>query len=98
MTAQPDGNLANGCLSLDGDEVYYETTGPAGAPVVVLGHGAGGNHAIWFQQVPVLAADYRVVTWDQRGFGNSTNRHGLANPRTATSSSGRVGRPPACAR
>ena len=80
MTAQP-----NGCLSLDGDEVYYEATGPADAPVVVLGHGAGGNHAIWFQQVPVLTPDYRVVTWDQRGFGLSTNRDGRANPRTATS-------------
>lgn len=74
---------SNGCLSRDGDDIYYETIGAPGAPVVVLGHGAGGNHAIWFQQVPVLVRDYRVVTWDQRGFGSSTNRHGLANPRTA---------------
>lgn len=84
MTAQPDGSSASACLSIDGDDVYYATEGAPDAPVVVLGHGAGGNHAIWFQQVPVLAADYCVVTWDQRGFGNSTNRHGLANPRTAT--------------
>src|SRR3954467_9921416 len=84
MSAQPDADLANGCLSLDGDEGYYESTGPAGAPVVVLGHGAGGNHAIWFQQVPVFARDYRVVTWDQRGFGLSTNRNELANPIVAT--------------
>ena len=32
----------------------------------------------------MFARDYRVVTWDQRGFGLSTNHHGLANPRTAT--------------
>jgi 3-oxoadipate enol-lactonase len=75
---------SNGCLSLDGDDVYFETVGAPEAPVVVLGHGAGGNHAIWFQQVPVFAEHYRVVTWDQRGFGLSTNRHGHANPRTAT--------------
>ena len=50
----------------------------------MLGHGAGGNHAIWFQQVPVFEREHRVITWDQRGFGNSTNRHGLANPHTAT--------------
>lgn len=75
---------SNGCLSLDGDDVYFETVGAPDAPVVVLGHGAGGNHAIWFQQVPVFAQHYRVVTWDQRGFGLSTNRHGHANPRTAT--------------
>jgi 3-oxoadipate enol-lactonase len=74
----------NGCLSLGGDDVYYETFGEADAPAVVLGHGAGGNHAIWFQQVPVFEREYRVITWDQRGFGNSTNRTGLANPQTAT--------------
>jgi len=71
-------------LSRDGDEVYFESHGAPDAPVVVLGHGAGGNHGIWFQQVPVFAAEYRVITWDQRGFGLSTNNLGLANPRTAT--------------
>ncbi len=71
-------------LSRDGDDVYFETYGVPDAPVLVLGHGAGGNHGIWFQQVPVFATDYRVVVWDQRGFGLSTNNHGLANPRTAT--------------
>ena len=71
-------------LSRDGDDIYFETVGIPDAPVVVLGHGAGGNHAIWYQQVPAFARDYYVVTWDQRGFGLSTNRNGLANPRTAT--------------
>lgn len=74
---------SSGCLSRDGDDVYFETHGAPDAPTVVLGHGAGGNHAIWYQQVPVFAQDYRVVTWDQRGFGASTNRHDHANPRTA---------------
>jgi 3-oxoadipate enol-lactonase len=74
----------NELLSIDGDDVYFETHGPDDAPVVVLGHGAGGNHGIWFQQVVAFANDYRVVTWDQRGFGNSTNRHELASPATAT--------------
>jgi len=73
-----------GSLSRDGDEIYFETVGAPDAPVVVLGHGAGGNHAIWYQQVPVFARDYRVVTWDQRGFGLSTNRGDRADPRTAT--------------
>jgi 3-oxoadipate enol-lactonase len=71
-------------LSREGDEIYFETVGTPDAPVVVLGHGAGGNHAIWYQQVPVFAPDFYVITWDQRGFGLSTNRNGLANPRTAT--------------
>ena len=79
MTAQ-----SKGFVSRDGDEVYFETFGAPDAPILVLGHGAGGNHGIWFQQVPAFARDYRVVTWDQRGFGLSTNDHGHANPRTAT--------------
>ena len=34
---------------------------------------AGGTHAAWFQQVPMLVANgFRVITWDCRGFGNST--------------------------
>ena len=77
-------NATGGCLLRDGDDVYFEAVGDPEAPVVVLGHGAGGNHAIWYQQVPVFARDYYVIAWDQRGFGLSTNRNGLANPRTAT--------------
>lgn len=61
-------------LTNRGETIYYEVTEPA-APrgTVVLGHGAGGSHAAWFQQVPALAAaGWRVVTWDTRGFGRST--------------------------
>ena len=77
--------MSGNFLARDGDDVYFESHGAPDAPVVVLGHGAGGNHGIWFQQVPVLAQHYRVVTWDQRSFGLSTNNHGHANPRTAAS-------------
>lgn len=54
--------------------VYYEVHGEG--PAVVLAHGVGGNHAAWFQQVAVLARSYRVVTFDHRGFGNSTDPEG----------------------
>ncbi len=61
-----------------GEDIYYEVTGDDDAPTIVLTHGAGGSHAAWFQQVPVLAdAGYRVVTWDCRGFGSSTYRTGV---------------------
>ena len=46
-------------------------------PVVVLSHGAGGSHAVWYQQVPEIGQKYRVVTWDSQGFGNSTNNRPL---------------------
>src|SRR5664279_4596205 len=67
-----------GRIDHHGESLYYETVGPGDAPTVVLTHGAGGTHASWFQQVPALsAAGYRVVTWDSRGFGNSTCRTGV---------------------
>jgi 3-oxoadipate enol-lactonase len=60
-----------------GEDIYYEVTGDDDDATIVLTHGAGGSHAAWFQQVPVLAdAGYRVVTWDCRGFGRSTYRTG----------------------
>ena len=68
--------LRSGRVASQGESIYFEwTTAGDGdeRPVVVLTHGAGGTHAAWFQQVPALAAHYRVLTWDSRGFGNSSN-------------------------
>ena len=45
---------------------------------MVLSRGSGGNHAVWYQQVP--SQKYRVVTWDQRGFGRSTDVNKHAGP------------------
>jgi 3-oxoadipate enol-lactonase len=52
------------------EPIYYEVAG-SGLPVVLC-HGAGGNHAIWFRQVVAFSERYQVVTWDHRGFGRST--------------------------
>jgi 3-oxoadipate enol-lactonase len=60
-----------GFCPTENERIYYETYGQGEA--VVFCHGLGGNHAIWYQQVPEFAQTYRVVTWDQRGFGRSTN-------------------------
>jgi pimeloyl-ACP methyl ester carboxylesterase len=70
-----------GFAESNGARIYYESIGE-GEPVV-LSHGYGGNHAIWFQQVPVLAQKYRVITWDQRGFGRTESPADSATPRTA---------------
>jgi len=51
-------------------EIYHETHGETG-PGLVFAHGAGGNAAIWWQQIPEFEATHRVVTFDHRGFGRS---------------------------
>ena len=56
------------------ETIYYEVTGD-GEPLI-LSHGAGGNHAIWFEQVAFFSRRYKVITWDQRSFGNSTDHAG----------------------
>jgi len=54
-----------------GGRLFYEDTGGT-SPAVLFLHGAGGNHLSWWQQVPVFAEEYRCITVDQRGFGQSS--------------------------
>lgn len=62
-----------------GVRLYYEDTGGNG-PALLFLHGAGGNHLSWWQQVPAFAEEYRCVTVDQRGFGQSPNVPGGPGP------------------
>ena len=84
-----DLELLAGTLSRDGEEIYWELVRDAEEgnadqrPVVVLSHGAGGSHAVWYQQIPRIGEKYRVVTWDSRGFGNSTNNTAQLAPENA---------------
>jgi 3-oxoadipate enol-lactonase len=57
-------------MTKDGFRLYYEDTG-GNLPGILFLHGAGGNHVSWWQQVPVFAEEYRCITADQRGFGQS---------------------------
>jgi 3-oxoadipate enol-lactonase len=54
----------------DGARIYYERAGAG--PALVLIHGLGGNHAVWFQQVVAFAATHQVITISQRGFAPSS--------------------------
>jgi len=52
-------------------DLYYEDHG-TGKPVVLI-HGYPLSGASWEKQVPVLLdAGFRVITYDRRGFGNSS--------------------------
>ncbi len=53
-----------------GAEIYYDCHGAG--PALVFAHGAGGNAASWWQQVPFFVErGFRVLCFDHRGFGRS---------------------------
>jgi pimeloyl-ACP methyl ester carboxylesterase len=51
-------------------EIYYEVYGDG--PCIVFAHGAGGNAASWWQQVPYFVDRFKIITFDHRCFGRST--------------------------
>jgi len=54
----------------------YEEFGASDAPVVVLVHGLGLTRAIWQWMLPRLTAQFRVVTYDLLGHGESAPPNG----------------------
>jgi len=70
----------------DGEELFVEIVGEEHrdrATPLVLSHGAGGSHAVWYQQIAHFATDRMVVAWDHRGFGRSTDRADASGPLVA---------------
>lgn len=63
-----------GVMATVGAEIYYQVHGAG--PAVVLAHGIGGNHAIWYRQIDALARSNRVILFDHRGFGLSRDLDG----------------------
>jgi non-heme chloroperoxidase len=52
-------------------ELYYEDHGSGDAVVLIHGYPLSG--ASWEKQIPVLLAEgHRVITYDRRGFGKSS--------------------------
>lgn len=56
---------------VNGVSISYSDTGGDG-PVVVLSHGYLMDSEMFGPQVQALAPHYRVITWDERGFGGTT--------------------------
>ena len=55
---------------VNGQKIHYHDTGGSG-PAVVLSHGFLMDRTMFDAQVEVLAPKYRVITWDERGFGDT---------------------------
>jgi pimeloyl-ACP methyl ester carboxylesterase len=60
-------------LERDGHQIWFEVTGDlaGGALPLLLSHGFSASAAMWQPNLPVLAADRAVITWDMRGHGRS---------------------------
>jgi 3-oxoadipate enol-lactonase len=56
--------------SVNGVTITYHDSGGDG-PVVVLSHGYLMDSSMFDPQVAALAPQYRVITWDERGFGGT---------------------------
>ncbi len=57
----------------DGVRIHYECHGAPGngRSALLLSHGFSASAEMWAPNLPALAADRRVVTWDLRGHGRS---------------------------
>lgn len=55
---------------VNGQRLHYTDTGGDGPPVV-LSHGFLMDQSMFDAQVEALRGQYRVITWDERGFGRT---------------------------
>ncbi|MYW44836.1 CocE/NonD family hydrolase, partial [Streptomyces sp. SID161] len=72
-------------MAVDGvrlDTSYFTPAGTGRHPALLLAHGFGGSKDDMRRQAEDLARDgYAVLTWSARGFGDSTGRIGLNDPK-----------------
>jgi pimeloyl-ACP methyl ester carboxylesterase len=55
---------------VNGTDIAYADSGGDG-PAVVLSHGYLMDHTMFDPQLAALAPEFRVITWDERGFGGT---------------------------
>ncbi len=69
LAPRPQGHFA----TVNGARLYYEVYGPVSAPPLLLLHHFGSTAESWQPLIPQLAAKYRVIVWDMRGHGRSSD-------------------------
>ena len=72
MKYTPTQNFINGkFIAVNGAKIYYEEYGQ-GEPLILL-HGFGRTLADWKPFISEFSKKFRVIAWDMRGHGRSTN-------------------------
>lgn len=72
------GRIQAETLPIENGTVYYETLGKG--PTVILLHGGFGDLRMWDDQFEELARTFRVVRYDQPGFGKSSKPQAAYSP------------------
>ena len=62
--------MATGFAKINGQEIFYSDSGGSG-PVVILAHGFLMDQTMFDPQVAALSPEFRVITWDERSFGQT---------------------------
>ena len=55
---------------VNGQHIYFEDSGGDGA-AVLFSHGFLMDHEMFVHQVAALSAEFRCISWDERGFGQT---------------------------
>lgn len=55
---------------VNGQHIYFEDSGGPGSPVI-FSHGFLMDHEMFAPQVEALSDEFRCITWDERGFGQT---------------------------
>jgi len=67
-----DHDPASDYLVIGQDRLYFEVSGQ-GFPLVLVSGGSGMDLRQWRSIIPALTKDFRVITYDPRGIGESDN-------------------------
>ncbi|MFM8903415.1 MAG: alpha/beta fold hydrolase [Actinomycetota bacterium] len=62
--------MTTGFAKVNGQEIFFKDSGGNG-PAVILAHGFLMDHSMFDAQVAALSPEFRVITWDERGFGQT---------------------------
>jgi len=72
MTAKTSSvnNIKHGKVQISDGELYFQSTG-AGEPLILI-HAGFSDHRDWQNQIKAFGEKFNVITYDQRGSGNSS--------------------------
>jgi pimeloyl-ACP methyl ester carboxylesterase len=64
-------------LDRNGVGIHYQDAGQG--PAILLTHGYSATSQMWAQQVEDFRSDYRMITWDLRGHGQSDSPEAISD-------------------